>query len=138
MKRTGLIRYVATAGALLFLSWGASPLMAEAGPRPATVGQDNPVESSDESIAAGRRTYGQFCRSCHGRNADGEGMASPPGSTPANLIDDEWDHGSTDAEIFAVIKEGVPPDFDMDAWEGRITDDDMWNVINFLRDLASQ
>jgi len=25
----------------------------------------------------------------------------------------------------------------MDAWEGRVSDDDMWNVINYLRDLAT-
>lgn len=98
--------------------------------------QDNPVASSEESIAAGRGTYGRFCRSCHGIGADGRGMAAPPDSRPANLVDEEWDHGDTDAAIFKVIREGVPPKYDMDAWEGRITDDDIWNVINFLRDLA--
>ena len=64
-------------------------------------------------------------------------MAAPPGSRPANLIDAEWDHGSSDAEIFTVIKEGIAPKYDMDAWEGRVSDDDMWNVINYLRDLAT-
>ena len=64
-------------------------------------------------------------------------MAAPPDSRPADLVDDEWDHGDTDAAIFKVIREGVPPKYDMDAWEGRITDDDIWNVINFLRDLAA-
>ncbi len=99
--------------------------------------QDNPIASSEESIAAGRGTYGRFCRSCHGISADGRGMAAPPDSRPANLVDEEWDHGDTDAAIFKVIREGVPPKYDMDTWEGRITDDDIWNVINFLRDLAA-
>lgn len=99
--------------------------------------QDNPIASSEESIAAGRGTYGRFCRSCHGIGADGRGMTAPPDSRPANLVDEEWDHGDTDAAIFKVIREGVPPKYDMDAWEGRITDDDIWNVINFLRDLAA-
>ena len=100
--------------------------------------QDNPIEMSEESITAGRAVYGRFCRSCHGVSADGRGMAAPPGSQPANLIDDEWTHGSTDAEIFKVIREGIPPKYDMDAWEGRISDDDIWNVINYLRDLAAE
>ncbi len=100
--------------------------------------QDNPVEATDESIAAGRRVYGRFCRSCHGMQGDGRGMAPPPGSQPANLIDDQWDHGDTDAAIHKVILEGVPPKYDMDAWEGRIVDEEIWHVINYLRDLASE
>ena len=93
---------------------------------------------SEESIAAGRRVYGRFCRSCHGTRADGNGMTAPPGSMPANLIDEEWDHGSSDGEIFTVIREGVPPAYDMDAWEGRITDDEIWHVVNYLRSLAAE
>ena len=99
--------------------------------------QANPIEMSEDSVRAGRRVFGRFCRSCHGMRADGQGMTAPSGSRPANLVDDQWDHGSTDGEIFAVIREGVPPAYDMDAWEGRITDDDIWNIINFLRDLAA-
>lgn len=99
--------------------------------------QANPIETSEDSVRAGRRVFGRFCRSCHGMRADGQGMTAPSGSRPANLVDDQWDHGSTDGEIFRVIREGVPPAYDMDAWEGRITDDDIWNIINFLRDLAA-
>ena len=99
--------------------------------------QANPIEMSEDSVRAGRRVFGRFCRSCHGMRADGQGMTAPSGSRPANLVDDQWDHGSTDGEIFTVIREGVPPAYDMDAWEGRITDDDIWNIINFLRDLAA-
>ncbi len=102
------------------------------------VSQDNPIELTEESISAGRQMYGRFCRSCHGMRADGRGMAAPPGARPANLVDDTWDHGGSDAEIFKVIKEGVPPDYNMDAWDGRVSDDDIWNVINYLRDLAAE
>jgi mono/diheme cytochrome c family protein len=118
---------------------GTSVVVAANGPtREIVEAQDNPIELSEESIRAGRQVYGRFCRSCHGLRADGAGMTAPPGSTPANLVDDEWDHGSTGAEIFTVIKDGVAPKFDMDAWEGRVSDDDIWHVINFLRDLASE
>ena len=99
--------------------------------------QANPIEMSEESVAAGRRVFGRFCRSCHGVRADGQGMTAPSGSRPANLVDDQWDHGSADGDIFKVIREGVPPAYDMDAWEGRITDEEIWSIINFLRDLAA-
>jgi len=26
----------------------------------------------------------------------------------------------------------------MDAWEGRITDEEIWHVVNFLRELAAR
>ena len=124
--------------ALLFAILASTSASIAAAESSAEVGiQDNPIASSEESVAAGRTIYGRFCRSCHGQRADGRGMAAPPGSRPANLIDAEWDYGSSDAEIFKVLKEGIHPKYDMAAWEGRISDDDMWNVINYLRDLAA-
>ncbi len=124
--------------ALLLLAGSSAPVVAATAPVATTVAQDNPVEATDESIAAGRQVYGRFCRSCHGMRGDGRGMAAPAGSRPANLIDDQWDHGDTDAAMYKVIREGVPPKYDMDAWEGRVTDDEIWHVINYLRDLASE
>ena len=87
-------------------------------------------------VRAGLRVYGRFCRACHGIRADGQGMTAPTGSRPANLIDDEWVHGDTDGDIFLVIRNGVPPAYDMDAWEGRITDEEIWHIVNFLRNMA--
>ena len=97
---------------------------------------ENPIEATEESVRAGLRVYGRFCRSCHGVRGDGRGQSPPPGSRPANLIDEEWVHGDSDGEIYAVIRAGVPPAYDMDAWEGRITDDEIWHIVNFLRFLA--
>ena len=124
---------VAALGVLLAAGSSAALSVAAAG----LAIQDNPIPMSEDSIKAGRAIYGRFCRSCHGQQANGRGMAAPPGSTPANLVDDEWDHGGSDAEIFKTIKEGIAPAYDMDAWDGRITDEDIWNTINYLRDLAA-
>ena len=121
---------------LVILASASTPIVAAESSTEVGI-QDNPIATSEESVTAGRTIYGRFCRSCHGQRADGRGMAAPPGSRPANLIDAEWDYGSSDAEIFKVIKEGIAPKYDMDAWEGRVSDDDMWNVINYLRDLAA-
>ena len=102
-----------------------------------TAAQDNPTAMSEESVTAGRIIYSRFCRSCHGVKADGSGAASGD-VPPANLTDDEWDHGDTDAAIFKTIREGVPPDYFMEPWEGRVTEDDIWNVVNYLRSLAAE
>lgn len=100
--------------------------------------QDNPIPPTEESVRAGNVVYRRFCRSCHGVEGKGDGGGAPPGSKPANLVDDEWDYGGTDAEISKTIQEGIPPDLIMAAWEGRISDEDIWNLINYMRDLAER
>ena len=57
------------------------------------------------------------------------------GKQPPDLTDDQWDHGSTDAEIYSVIKRGVPPTM-MAGFDGRVPDNDIWNIVNYLRSLA--
>jgi len=59
----------------------------------------------------------------------------PEATKPSNLSDDKWDHGSTDGEIFVVIRDGVPPKFEMKGQKGKLMDQDMWNLVNFLRSL---
>jgi mono/diheme cytochrome c family protein len=100
--------------------------------------EKNPIPTSETSVKAGMLVYANACRPCHGLQARGDGVAPPPGSRPANLVDDTWDHGSSDAEIFKTIKEGVAPDYFMQAWGERISDEDIWNAINYLRDLAKR
>lgn len=100
--------------------------------------QDNPVAMSEESVAGGRRIYARFCRSCHGPDGQGDGAGAPEGAIPANLVDGECDTGCGDAEVFTAIKDGVAPDYFMEPWEGRITDEDIWNTVNYLKDLASR
>jgi mono/diheme cytochrome c family protein len=101
----------------------------------------NPVAPTPESIAAGKKSYDTFCASCHGADAKGgltiSVIEDRGGKQPPDLTDDKWDHGSTDAEISAVIKKGVPPDFFMAPWEGRISDDEVWNLINYLKSLQA-
>ena len=126
-------------GFALFTAADSVPVVAAAPAQEEAAGPpENPVEATEESVRSGLRVYGRFCRACHGIRADGQGMTAPPGSRPANLIDDEWVHGDADGDIFLVIRNGVPPAYDMDAWEGRITDEEIWHVVNFLRNMAER
>jgi mono/diheme cytochrome c family protein len=96
----------------------------------------NPVPSSPESIKAGQAAYQKNCRFCHGANALGDGPSAPKDSHPSNLTDKEWTRGSTDGEIFVVMRDGAAPKFEMKGFKGRMTDQDMWNVVNYLRSIA--
>ena len=96
----------------------------------------NPVAASAVSIKAGEAVYKKYCAFCHNTDAKGEGPLAPKDSHPPNLVDDKWDHGSTDGEIFAVIQNGAGPTSVMKGFKGKMPDQDMWNVVNYLRSLG--
>lgn len=96
----------------------------------------NPVASTPESIAAGQALFRKNCRFCHGEDAKGDGPQAPKNTHPSNLVDDKWMTDSTDADIFAVIKDGVGPKFDMKGYNSKMTPQEMWSVVNYLRSLS--
>jgi mono/diheme cytochrome c family protein len=96
----------------------------------------NPVPSSPESIAAGQALFAKNCRFCHGPDAKGNGPQAPKDSHPSDLTDAKWDRGSTDGEIFLVLRDGAGPDFVMKGLKTRMSETDMWNVINYLRSIG--
>ena len=96
----------------------------------------NPVKPTAESIEAGKTAYNKYCKFCHGDDAKGEGKLAPKDTHPPNLTDAKWDHGSTDGEIFENIKEGIGPKFDMKPMKAKMKDEDIWNVVNYLRSLG--
>ena len=98
----------------------------------------NPVASSPESIAAGKASFQKNCRFCHGADAKGNGPMAPEGTHPSNLTDDKWDRGSTDGEIFLVIRDGAGPKFEMKGYKSKMAENDIWNVVNYLRSVQAK
>jgi mono/diheme cytochrome c family protein len=96
----------------------------------------NPVPVTPESIAAGAAIYKRRCAACHGVDAKGGPPKEDFLKPASNLVDDKFDHGSSDGEVFYVIKNGVPPELVMDGWGERLSDTEIWSVVNYLRDLA--
>jgi mono/diheme cytochrome c family protein/glucose/arabinose dehydrogenase len=102
----------------------------------------SPVAATPQSIAAGKRVFDANCAACHGNLAQGAVKAGitisileeQKARQPPDLTDGQWDHGSTDGEIFAVIKRGLPPTM-MAGYDGRIPDTDIWHIVNYLRSL---
>ena len=99
--------------------------------------QGSQVPSTPESIAAGQQLYLRNCASCHGRTGEG-GPGNDLIPAAPDLTDAMWDHGSTDGEIFTSIKNGIPPDFNMTPFKDRLKDDDIWNVVIYLRSIAKK
>ena len=118
------------------LAWLATSVDAQRlGGDPKAAAVKNPVPATSASIKAGQRAYEQNCRQCHGTKGRGDGTLAPSNPKPADLTDDKWDHGSSDGEIFNVIKRGVPPTM-MPSLNGVIPDQDIWNVINYIRSVG--
>lgn len=97
----------------------------------------NPVAATAASIAAGKALYGKYCRFCHGATGNGESATAPKDMKPADLTDAKWDRGSTDGEIYLVIREGAGPQFQMKGLKAKISEQDTWHLVNFTRTLGS-
>jgi mono/diheme cytochrome c family protein len=96
----------------------------------------NPVAPTTASVEKGAQLYQKNCEFCHGPGGLGDGRLAPKGVHPANLTDEEWVRGSTDGEIFAVIANGAGPEFKMKGVKGRVSDTDIWNIVNYIRTLG--
>jgi mono/diheme cytochrome c family protein len=111
-----------------------TPTTPKRGGNPEAAKVRNPVEATDASIAAGRRTYQRLCSRCHGVEGKGDGGGAGAGGQPADFTDDRWDFGSSDGEIFSAISEGTSAD--MESYAERIDATEIWNLVNYIRSLS--
>jgi mono/diheme cytochrome c family protein len=96
----------------------------------------NPVPSKPASITAGAAAFKKYCAFCHNADAKGNGPLAPKDSNPPDLTDDTWVHGSSDGEIFTVIVNGAGPNSKMVGFKGKMPDEDVWHIVNYLRSLG--
>jgi mono/diheme cytochrome c family protein len=102
---------------------------------PAAAEVNNPVPASAGSVASGGKIFARYCASCHGKEGAGDGLGGAKlDPKPSNLTDADWKHGAADGEIFQVIHDGAK-DTGMKAFGSRITDHEIWDVVNYIRSL---
>jgi mono/diheme cytochrome c family protein len=83
----------------------------------------------------GQAIYQQHCLRCHGMSGNGRGPDAPflivP---PANFLSDQ-SRVKADLELLMTIAHGsiFSP---MHGWRGQLTDQQMWDVLRYLRQLA--
>jgi mono/diheme cytochrome c family protein len=99
--------------------------------------------NNEAQVASGRRLYDAHCASCHG--ADLEGQANwrerrADGKLPAPPHDASghtWHH--TDEALFRVTRDGFAAvagagyETDMPAFAGRLSDDEIWAVLAYIK-----
>jgi mono/diheme cytochrome c family protein len=104
-------------------------------PKPWTVPAEyktkkNTVAQDDASNKAGLALYTKNCASCHGKTGLGDGVkARMLKDFPGDFSKAEFQN-QTDGEHFYKTKFGRG---EMPKYEGKISDDDIWNIVNYMR-----
>jgi mono/diheme cytochrome c family protein len=114
-------------------------------------GLDNPLRKDQgnfaRNVAAGGEIYIKNCMFCHGDNLDGQGhFAAGFNPPPANFQDPGTIAMLQEAYLFWRIakggpglpKESTPWNSVMPAWEDRLTEEQIWQVIMYLYDATGQ
>ena len=94
------------------------------------------VASSPAAIEAGKQLFAKYCRFCHGNTGAGDSTMAPKDMKPSNLADTTWTRGSSEGEIFWIIQNGAPPEYQMKPLKGKVSDADTWNLVHFVRSLG--
>jgi len=114
-------------------------------------GVDNPLRKDQatfkEHVAKGGEIYVRNCVYCHGDNLDGKGhFAKGFNPPPANFQDPGTIAMLQEAYLFWRIakggpglpKESTPWNSVMPAWEDRLSEEQIWQVIMYLYDATGQ
>jgi mono/diheme cytochrome c family protein len=101
----------------------------------------NPVPTSEESIAKGKELYLERtkgnCVFCHGETGSGNEANFPRlRRKPADLTNKERMSAMTDGEVFWKMTKGITGI--MPAMEKRLTEEERWHVVNYIRTLAKE
>ena len=102
--------------------------------------------AGDDAIARGRQLYARDCAACHGESGAGDGPAGRnlPGRTvidthakrgPADFTDTAQMLGASDVLLQGKILRGGMGT-GMPEWRSLYTDQEMWDVISFVRSFA--
>lgn len=91
---------------------------------------------SPAAIEAGKPLFAKYCRFCHGNTGAGDSTMAPKNMKPSDLTDTTWTRGSSEGEIFWIIQNGAPPDYQMKGLKGKLSDTDTWNLVHFVRSLG--
>jgi mono/diheme cytochrome c family protein len=100
----------------------------------------NPVANDQAAADAGKQLFDTNCTSCHGADAKGDGPAAASlDPKPADLAD--LQSNFSDAYIFWRISEGgsMPPfNSQMPTWKSALSEDQIWQVVTYLRTFSKQ
>jgi mono/diheme cytochrome c family protein len=97
--------------------------------------KENPVKPTPESLAKGKKIYALDCAMCHGDDGDGKGDLAADIKNVTDFTAPDAMKNRTDGELFYIMRKGkgeMPPEGD------RAKNDDIWNLVNYIRSLKKK
>ena len=95
----------------------------------------NPVKPSQESLAKAKKIYVIDCAMCHGDKGDGKGDMASDIKNVTDFTNPDALKNRTDGQLFHTIRHGKG---DMPLEGDRAKDDDIWNLVNYVRAFAKK
>lgn len=93
-----------------------------------------PVPKGD--VAQGERLYNRYCRGCHGEEGKGDGLTFQPHVD--NLTRKGYIETLPDAYLLLAITkggQGIGKSNAMPSWEGTLSNEQMYDIISYIRSL---
>ena len=101
---------------------------------PEDAARKNPIKFTEASVDRGKKVYKTQCALCHGEKGEGKGdLATEMTLTLPDFTKPDALAKRTDGELFAIIGMGKDP---MPTQKGRMTEPQLWNLVNYLRALG--
>jgi mono/diheme cytochrome c family protein len=103
---------------------------------PEDAAKPNPIKPTAESLAKGKKMYGYDCAMCHGDKGDGKGDMASDYKNVTDFTNPDSLKGRTDGELFYIIRNGKGES--MPGEGDRAKDDQVWDMVNYIRSLAKK
>jgi mono/diheme cytochrome c family protein len=98
----------------------------------------NPVPATPENIADGKQAFNSYCMVCHGLDGQNTGVPfAEKMSPPVPSLASPHVQAYTDGQLKWIIENGLYPS-GMPPSKGVFTDDDMWRMVVYIRNLPKQ
>jgi cytochrome c len=90
----------------------------------------NPFVADESSIIRGKESYKAECQRCHGKQGNGDGTSAAKMDEIVANLSSPGVQSQADGTLFWKISEGRKP---MPLSKTTLTDDQRWDIINYIR-----